>query len=225
MSASPTFSATEQRRQRVHEAVRALMAEQGFRISMEAVALRAGCSKQTLYAQFGSKQGLMRSMIGEHLDLATARLDQRYDDPRATLVAFAIQHLEHLCDPAIVATSQLLTAEAHQFPEEAQALYRDACDTLVQRLAAWLKTAMKRGQLRHDEPHFAAELLLSMIVGMDFERQRFAVPHRDSETLRRRWAEFAVDAFLRAFSPAAMAPADPAPRPAARLKSIKTTKT
>ena len=40
---------------------------------------------------------------------------------------------------------------------------------------------MQRGQLRHDDPHFAAELLLGMIVGLDFERQRFAVPHRDND--------------------------------------------
>lgn len=225
MSTSPNLSASEQRRQRVHDAVRALLAEQGFRVSMEAVALRAGCSKQTLYAQFGSKQGLIRSVIGEHLDLTTARLDQLYDDPRTTLVAFALQHLEHLCDPAVLATSRLITAEANQFPEEAQALFRDACDTLVQRLAVWLKAAMKRGQLRHDDPHLAAELLLSMIVGMDFERQRFGMPHRDTDKTRRRWAEFAVDTFLRAFSPAAIAPVDPVARPAVRLRPVKTKTT
>lgn len=176
------------------------MSEQGFRISMEAVAARAGCSKQTLYAQFGSKQALLRSVIDENLDLATVRLDEPGDDLRGTLIAFAMEHLAHLCDPSVVATSQLLTAEAHQFPEEAQALYRDGCDALVQRLATWLAAAMQRGQLRHDDPHLAAELLLSMIVGLDFERQRFAVPHRQSVMARRRWAGFATDTFLRAFS-------------------------
>lgn len=195
----PSFAAI-QRRQRVHAAVRELMAEQGFRISMEAVAARAGCSKQTLYAQFGSKQALLRSVIDENLDLAMVRLDEPGDDLRGTLIAFAMEHLAHLCDPSVVATSQLLTAEAHQFPEEAQALYRDGCDALVQRLAHWLAAAMQRGQLRHDDPHLAAELLLSMIVGLDFERQRFAVPHRQSVMARRRWAGFATDTFLRAFA-------------------------
>jgi AcrR family transcriptional regulator len=195
----PSFAAI-QRRQRVHAAVRELMAEQGFRISMEAVASRAGCSKQTLYAQFGSKQALLRSVIDENLDLAMVRLDEPGEDLRGTLIAFAMEHLAHLCDPSVVATSQLLTAEAHQFPEEAQALYRDGCDALVQRLAHWLAAAMQRGQLRNDDPHLAAELLLSMIVGLDFERQRFAVPHRQSVMARRRWAGFSIDAFLRAFS-------------------------
>lgn len=204
----PSFAAV-QRRQRVHAAVRELLAEQGFRISMDAVAARAGCSKQTLYAQFGSKQALLRSVVDEHLDLATVRLDDPGDDVRGPLIGFAMEHLAHLCDPAVVATSQLLSAEAHQFPEEAEALYRDGCDTLVQRLAHWLSAAMARGALRHDQPHMAAELLLSMIVGLDFERQRFAVSHRQSTMARRRWAGFAVDAFLRAFSPDATDAADP----------------
>lgn len=208
MSTFAPSPAAVERRQRVHAAVRELMAEQGFRISMEAVAQRAGCSKQTLYAQFGSKQALLRSMVEEHIDIATVRLDEPAQDLREPLVAFAMEHLSHLCDPAVVATSQLLTAEAHQFPDEAQTLYRDSCERLVQRLARWLSGAMDRGLLRRDEPHLAAELLLSMIVGLDFERQRFSVPHRQSVIARRRWADFAVDAFLRAFSPGANAAAD-----------------
>lgn len=198
---------------RVCAAVRELLAEQGFRISMDDVATRAGCSKQTLYAQFGNKQELMRSVIGEHLDLATARLDPMVEDPRETLLAFARQHLEHLCDPTVVAASQLLAADAHQFPQEAQALYREGCDTLQLRLAGWLQRAMDQGRLRHDEPHYAAELLLSMMVGLDFERQRFGVPHRAGADARQRWAEFAVDAFLRAFAVAAQDIGDAAPQP------------
>lgn len=210
MQPSPLPSA-DQRRQRVHRAVHELLAEQGFRISMDAVAARAGCSKQTLYSQFGSKQGLMQSVMRERLDLTASSLDRGGEDPRLTLINFALEHLEHLCEPSVVATCQLLSAEAHVFPEEAQALYRDGCDTLQQRLASWIETAMRRGQLRHDQPHLAAELLLSMIVGLDFERQRFAVPHRARPSARRQWAEYAVDAFLRAFATAEIPSADPAP--------------
>ena len=202
MQPSPLSPAAAQRRQRVHDAVRELMAEQGFRVSMDAVAARAGCSKQTLYAHFGSKQELMRSVMQEHLDMATARLDGPASDPRAVLLGFAMEHLQRLSDPHVITTCQLFSAEAAQFPEEARALYRDGCDTLQQRLADWLEAASKRGQLQHDDPHFAAELLLGMIVGLDFERQRFAVPHRDTDAKRLQWAEFAVDSFLKAFAPA-----------------------
>lgn len=176
------------------------MAEQGFRVSMDAVAARAGCSKQTLYSHFGSKQELMRSVMQEHLDMATASLDGKTGDPRAILLGFAMEHLQRLSDPSVVATRQLLSAEASQFPEEARILYRDGCETLLQRLAEWLRLAMRRGQLRHDDPHYTAELLLGMIMGLDFERQRFAMPHRGDAVAQLAWAEFAIDAFLRAFS-------------------------
>lgn len=200
MTSSPKPSPALRRRQRVHDAVRELMAEQGFRVSMDAVAARAGCSKQTLYSHFGSKQELMRSVMQEHLDMATARLDDQHGDLRTTLLAFAMEHLQRLSEPHVIVTCQLLSAEAALFPEEARTLYRDGCDTLQRRLAEWLALAMRHGQLRHDDPHCASELLLGMIVGLDFERQRFAVPHRDTDAARLRWVEFAVDAFLRAFA-------------------------
>ena len=212
MCPAPTPSASQARRQRVHDAVRTLMAEQGFRVSMDAVAARAGCSKQTLYADFGSKQDMLRSVMQEHLDLATARLQDSDDGIRAGLVGFAMEHLQRLSDPSVITTCQLLSAEAAQFPEEARNLYHEGCHTLQQRLAAWLQVAMSRGQLRQVAPLPAAELLLGMIVGLDFERQRFAVPHRASPAQRQDWAGFVVDAFLRAFSPpVATAGASPSP--------------
>ena len=204
---------------RVHEAVRELMAEQGSRVSMDAVASRAGCSKQTLYAHFGSKQELLRSVMQEHLELATARLDDRRGDVRTVLLEFAMQHLQRLSEPTVLATCQMLSAEAAQFPEETRALYQDGCATLQQRLADWLHAAMQRGQVRPYHPPHAAELLLGMIVGLDFERQRFMVPYRDDDPQRRQWAEFAVDAFLRAFavdalgSTAPRSPLPPTPKP------------
>lgn len=200
-----------QRRLRVRQAVVQLMSEHGFRFSMDAVADRVGCSKQTLYSQFGSKQALMRSAMLEELALATVRLDEDVDDLRAGLLGFATGQLERLSDPTLVAACRLVNAEAHLYPDEARSLFTDACEKLLQRLAAWLQAAMRRGQLRHDDPHMAAELLLSMISGLDFERQRFNLPYRDSDASRRQWAEFVVDAFLRAFAPVATLARDAVP--------------
>ena len=149
--------------------MRALVREQGVQISMDAVAARAGCSKQTLYAHYGSKQALL---------------------------------LQVLNDDARNKASRLVTAQASQFPDDVRSLFEPVIAGLQRRVAAWLQQAMRRGLLRHDDPQFAAELLLGMIVGMDFDRQRFLVPHRDSTQAQAQWAEFAVDSFLRAFAPA-----------------------
>lgn len=197
-----------QRRLRVRSAVIELMAEHGFRFSMEAVAQRVGCSKQTLYAQFGSKQALMRSAMLEGSAVAARVPEAEGADAgsgsapalRDTLMAFAVEQQERMSDPNLLAAFRLVNAEAHLFPEEARELFTDTCGNLQRTLAGWLQAAMDRGQLRHDDPYMAAELLMCMIRGLDFERQRFNLPHRDSDTARREWARFVVDAFLRAFT-------------------------
>ena len=190
------------RHQAVHDAVRALVREQGVQISMDAVAARAGCSKQTLYSRYGSKQALLLQVLVEDSNNAT-RLPSAPDARtlRASLVRFARDHLARLSEPDAITTARLIAAQATQFPDDVRALYAAWIATLQERLAAWLQQAMRRGLLRHDDPHSAAELLLGMIVALDFDRQRFLVPHRDQTTRQAEWAEFAVDGFLRAFAP------------------------
>ncbi|WP_374011606.1 TetR/AcrR family transcriptional regulator [Pseudoxanthomonas koreensis] len=189
------------RHRRVCDAVRALVAEQGVHVSMDAVAARAGCSKQTLYARYGSRQALMAQVA---LDgMALARLPAMPTAPtlRPALLAFAQQHLDHLCRPSTIGAARLLTAQAQQFPQEVAELFVGWAGTLQGQLAAWLQQAMRRGLLKHDDPHCAAELLLGMIVGLDFDRQRHLAPHRSAPSERAQWASFAVDSFLRAFAP------------------------
>jgi len=189
---------------RVFDAVRELLARHGMQMSMEAVAQHAGCSKQTLYSRYGSKQELMRRVVERHVCRATAGLrGLREDDLRGSLMQFATDYLDHFNQPHVAQACRMISADAAQFPEEARSLWRDGAGTLTLHLAEWIESAIARGQLRHDDPHFMAELLISMIGGQDFDRQRFHMPHRDDAGTRRRWAGFSVDSFLRAFAPAA----------------------
>lgn len=206
MMPTPTRSRPRQSRERrvhdaVHEAVHALLAEQGMRLSMEAVAARAGCAKQTLYAHYGCKQNLLKAVMHDQVALTADHLAEDSDDLRASLLDFAAHHLEQLSRPHVIQTCRLIDAESHHFPEQARQIYADGIAALQDRLAQWLRRAIERGQLRHDDPHSMAEWLLGMIVGLDFERQRFHTPHRSDAQSRQRWAEFSIDAFLRAFAP------------------------
>ena len=195
-------SATDARDLRVFDAVRELLARHGMQMSMEAVAQHAGCSKQTLYSRYGSKQELMRRVVERHVCRATAGLRSlRGDDLRGSLLQFATDYLDHFNQPHVAQACRLISADAAQFPDEARNLYRDGTGALTLHLAEWIGAAVARGQLRHDDSHFMAELLISMIGGQDFDRQRLFITHRDDALARRRWAEFSVDSFLRAFAP------------------------
>lgn len=207
MPPSPARQTTrDQRDRRVHEAVNTLLAEQGTRLSMDAVAARAGCSKQTLYSRYGCKENLLRQVMHAHIELASSHLDDPSDDLRHSLLMFARRHLDQLNRHDVVRICRLIDARSQQFTEQARQMYRDGIAQLQERLAQHLQQAIKHGQLKHDDPHFMAELLLGMIVGLDFERQRFHTPHRSSAEAQREWAEFSVDHFLRAFAPASISP-------------------
>ncbi|MNM66335.1 hypothetical protein D3C81_778150 [compost metagenome] len=198
------------RDERVFEAVRELLAIQGMRLSMDAVATLAGCSKQTLYSRYGCKRELLRQAMRLHVSSATSGLSSCDSKPlRQTLVDFAIGYLDHRNKPKVQQTAQLLGASVHEFRDEARFMYHGSAEALRDQVAEWMQTEIARNRLNHDDPHFMAELLLSMISGQDFERQRFHAPHRDDARQRQRWADFAIDAFLRAFArtpEASMAP-------------------
>ncbi|HBN52833.1 MAG TPA: TetR/AcrR family transcriptional regulator [Stenotrophomonas sp.] len=212
MHPQPSPSApVEARDQRVFDAVRELLATQGMHLSMDAVAAHVGCSKQTLYSRYGSKRELLSLVMRQSVTAAAAPLgggDER--SLREVLLDFALRYLDHRNQPRSRQAAQVIASGVQEFREEARALYHSSADALRDQLAEWMRTEMARGRVIHDDPHFMAEMLISMIAGQDFERQRFHAPHRDDPTLRRRWAEFAVDAFLRAF------PAPPAGIPGTR---------
>ncbi|RBL22802.1 TetR family transcriptional regulator [Xanthomonas oryzae pv. oryzae] len=191
---------------RIHAAVHALLAERGMRLSMDAVAERAGCSKQTLYSYYGCKENLLRDVLQDHMHLAAGPLGTVSGDLRADLLAFALAHLDRLNNPDVLQTCRLVEAESHRFPDQSQQIFHDGVVGPQRRLAHRFEQAIEAGELRHDDPHFMAELLLSMIVGLDFDRQRFQVSHRAGLPARQQWAQFAVDAFLRAFATAPAAP-------------------
>ena len=168
--------ALDARDERVFDAVRRLLAEQGMQMSMDAVAQHAGCSKQTLYSRYGSKQELLRRVMQRHVGHATGAMLRalRGDDLRASLLQFATDFLEHFNQPHVGQACRLIAAEAAQF-RRARTLYRHGA-ALTLHLAEWIETVCMQGQLRHDDPHFMAELLLSMIAGQDFDKQRFHTP-------------------------------------------------
>lgn len=195
-----TSPARIERHRRIADAVRALVAEQGLRLSMEAVAARAGCSKQTLYTNYGNKQELVRRVIIDRLEATAARWDAGKHDLRAALLTFAVDHLEYLTSENTVAARRLIFAESRRYPDEASALFDLAIEGLHRQLSARLHTASRQGQLRDGDADAMAEMLLSMIAGLDVERRHFGEGQRESAQARAEWAAFAVDAFLRAFA-------------------------
>ena len=83
-------------------------------------------------------------------------------------------------------------------------VYALGAGQMIVRLADFLDRAMARGQLRHAEPVFAAELLIAMILGQERTQLLFGV-HRppQDEAVK---VDAVIDGFLRMFAPVSPQP-------------------
>lgn len=190
---------THSRHVRVLEAASQLFLESGYRVSMEAVAQRAGVSKQTVYAHFGSKRGLFHAVLEQLLKPLHASLELPQASLRTTLEAFAAQHLEQLFDHRNVAVWRMLIAEAPRFPAAAKALFDDSVGVTLQRLAKRLARAMDSGELRRDNPLTAAEAFLALLNGFESYRLLLGISGHTRRHDHATWVRHAVTLFLDAY--------------------------
>jgi AcrR family transcriptional regulator len=187
-------------RERVLRAATAAFSAEGYRISIDRIARRAGVAKQTVYSHFPSKDDLFKEVVRELAARVLVELGSDDDgDVRAGLLRFAAAFRERVLQPDGIAMFRTLAAEMPRFPAIARAIYAGGPGATARGLARYLEKAMAAGQLRRDDPRFAAELLLGMLVGHDRIKRLFGMTRFDRAGNARRAARI-VDSFLRMYS-------------------------
>lgn len=186
-------------RDRLIQAAREAFMEEGYRASVDGIAARAGVAKQTLYNHFPGKDELFSESAGQISDAIVVSLDGQTDDVRATLLRFGTAFRRKVHGTEGLAMFRTLMAEAARFPSLAQAYFTKGPEQTTARLAEFIGRAMATGQLRQDDPRFAAEMLLGMLNNIDhFRRISDPAPLPESDEKNR--IERIVDCFLRAYA-------------------------
>jgi AcrR family transcriptional regulator len=180
----PPAGSSAAHREVVLDAVFDLLVERGYQgTTMAAVAERAGSSKETLYAWFGSKQGLFTALIRRQAEATNQAVQAAFEDggptggasepdPAATLTAFATNLLRLLLGERSVAINRAAIAElggsAGGRPPGTGTLAavllaqgRHRTGPLVEAYLARLAAA---GRLRIDDPAEAFRLLYGLVV-------------------------------------------------------------
>ena len=186
-------------RERVLRAATSSFLAHGYGSSVDVIARRAGVAKQTVYHHFPSKDELFKEVARELVKGVLVELDGEPADLRASLLGFALAYRKRVLAPQGLAAFRTLVPEVTRFRALARTMYANTLGETVRRLAAQLKRAMDAGVLRRDDPEFAAELLLGMLVGQDRIKRLFNGPAQQEPEARR--AARIVDCFLKAFSP------------------------
>ena len=148
-----------------------LFLAQGFQgTSMDAVAHRAGVSKQTVYSHFANKEELFKACIGAKVagyGFDEAAVDDD-DDLRAALMTITRRFVDLLFDPDVVAMHRVVMGEAASQPRIASLFFDSGPKQTKAAVCAFLERQVARGRLRipDDRLWYAAVQLLNMAIGM-----------------------------------------------------------
>ena len=187
-----------QNRGRVLRAATNSFLARGYASSVEEIARRAGVAKQTVYHHFASKDELFKAVAHELTKPVLVELEGEAG-LRAALVRFAIAYRARVLGPQGIATFRTVLPEIVRFKALAKAMYASSAGEMVRQLAEHLERAMQAGELRRDDPVFAAELLLGMLAGQDRMKRLFGVERANGADEAR--SRQIVECFLRAYQP------------------------
>jgi len=184
-------------RERVLRAATSSFLARGYGSSVDDIARRAGVAKQTVYAHFPSKDALFKEVAHDLTRRVLVELESAPKDLRASLVRFAVAYRERALSAEGIATFRTVMPEVPRFRALAKSMYAASAGEMVRQLASYLERAMQGGKLRRDDPQFAAELLMGMLVGHDRIKRLFGVLSPSGSDAER--SARIVDCFLRIY--------------------------
>ena len=185
------------------EAAAQVIAERGMNAPVEAIARRAGVSKQTLYNHFGGKAGLMRVLVQRRVEAFAEPLVDPSGDvpPEVALTAFARGLMPALLSEQYLTLLRVAIQGAADMPELARTVFETGSQGTRARLTAYLRAQTHAGRLAVDDAEEAAELFVGMIaarqmrglIGLPTSRNEPAASDKLCATIARR--------FVRAYAP------------------------
>ncbi|WP_424887730.1 TetR/AcrR family transcriptional regulator [Streptomyces sp. XH2] len=185
---------SERSRRAILDAALELVGESGFaKLTIEAIAARAGVGKQTIYRWWPSKAAvLFEACVPEGIDPASIELPDT-GDITADLKTVLRATVDDLNDARLDAPTRALTAETANDPELGRALTEKVLEPQLQAYVRRLRAAQEAGQV---DPDADLRIALELLVGPLFHRwQTRTLP------LTHAYADTVVDLALRGMAP------------------------
>lgn len=180
------------------EAAADLFVTHGYGITMDAIAGRAGVSKQTIYNLFSTKEDLFGAVIADRGERVFGLLSRPPADanPADVLRQVGRQFLALIAGgPAICVQRMIVMAGSDS--DIAARYYENGPRRAIGLLAAYLRQETEKGRLAVPDPELAAEAFFGMLNGHIQMRTLMGLQTEwDEETLRRK-ADYGVDLFLK----------------------------
>ena len=185
---------SERSRHAILTAAHELVGEVGYRkLTIEAIAARAGVGKQTIYRWWPSKGAVvLDAMLAAVSDPAALTLPDT-GDVHADLRGVVRAIVGELADPTLSGTSRALMIEIQEDPELAESMVERLLGPNLAAIADRLRAGQEAGQLRRD---LDLSVAVEMIVGPLYHRWLLR-----TAPLTPAYADTVTDLAMRALAP------------------------
>jgi TetR/AcrR family transcriptional repressor of mexJK operon len=196
-------SPDERKHHAILQAAVALFLKTGYsRTSMDAIALAAKVTKQTVYAHYHSKDALFNEMVAE-LCRKHAPPDAMFKDKGQTtqemLYKLGLSFLNMVTSKEGLAASRLVVGEAYNHPKLAQRYYESGSRQMLIIVAQYLDQENKRGRLHIPNTLSAASYFFSMLKGNYYLRILLNIKPLPSTGAKEKHVRETVTIFMRIY--------------------------
>jgi len=164
---APKRPSHDERRRLILEAAADVFFEQGYSAaSIDQIIQRVGGSKRTIYAEFGSKEGLFTALVMHNADRALRTLSRGEAsgrDLRETLLILGRELTILYMSNSLIGTYRAIIAEGHRVPELARAFYDKGPGRTIALLTGLFEESRRRREVQIDNCAMAANHFLAMI--------------------------------------------------------------
>ena len=196
-----TQSGRESKREAILDAAHRVFLEVGFgATSMDAIAVAAKVSKQTVYNHFGSKEELFAAMIRNVCDRMLTVFEEaaKSGKPEDTLRAIARQIVKKVMEPDRLALYRLLIAESQRFPELGQIFYECGPQVTRKYLTDYFIEQNSRGTMHVANPAITADQFFGLLSGC-YPKAQLGIKPAPAPDYLEAYIENAVSLFMSAY--------------------------
>ena len=161
----------EDRPREICAAALEVFAEKGFAAArLDEIARRAGVSKGTLYLYFKDKEDLFRAVVRDAIAPNVAAITEAISTMRAPFAdvvrMFLAGFAEREARLPLGAVAKMVIGESRNFPELARVWHDEVASKAIGALAAFVRRAQERGEVRAGDPRlYAFSLMGPMVLG------------------------------------------------------------
>jgi TetR/AcrR family transcriptional repressor of mexJK operon len=171
--------------------------------SMDAIAIAAKVTKQTVYSHYQSKNALFNEMVmtvcQKHAPSKSSLIGKN-DTIEEALYKLGLGFLNMVTSKEGLAATRLVVAEAQRHPELAQCYYESGSRQMLNIVADFLEQKNRQGKLHIPNPLSAASYFFSMLKGNYYLRILLNIKPMPTSGAKEEHVRETVAIFMRIYS-------------------------